>query len=300
MALNFEKIITLSDSSIVDAPLIAVDACLSNEAQDNEIIQYHINDNVAADRAGYIVDSDYDALTLKQKTARLTSRAVSKMGIKNFPGLGSYGFFKYFYTGDSKVLIPINAYNVRMPAPVIIVTPGASSINIAIIEPTSIDYLSFKIIFKNGEFKYEYTTYDNSVDLPLPLVKGTYDIYCIGYVNEGERVSINSNVVEYIQTTGNDDFTPSINNALSSSVSYSKMLLAASWVSNVYTLSVDGVTIDSNQDILPSAEVTQAQYESLAGAGIVATGQSIETIELTSFGTVPLIDIPIIVIVRGA
>ncbi len=300
MALNFEKIITLSDSSIVDDPIIAAEACISNEAQDNEIIQYHINDNVAADRAGYIVESDYDALTLKQKTARLTSRAVSKIGIKNFPGLGSYGFFKYFYTGDSKVLIPINAYNKRMPAPVIVVTPGASSINVVITEPTSIDYLSFKIIFKNGEFKYEYTTYDNSVDLPLPLVKGTYDIYCIGYVNEGERVSINSNVVEYKQLVGNDDFTPSINNVLSSSVSYDKTLLATGWVGNIYSLSVAGVTVNSNQDVLPSEAITQAQYESLAGAGIVATGQSIETIELTSFGTVPVIDIPIVVIVRGA
>jgi hypothetical protein len=187
---------------------LAGNACISNEDKDNRVIEYYTTDDIAADLAGELVNSDYDTLSLTTKSARLTSRAVSKFGIKTFPGLGSYGFFKYAYTGDSKILVPINAKITKMSSPTIVVTASTSTLNVVITQPSDIDYMGYKIILKNGEFRYEYATYETTVDIPIPVVKGTYSIYCIGYVNEGERVSLYSNVVEYTVTTGNDDFTP--------------------------------------------------------------------------------------------
>lgn len=76
-------------------------------------------------------------------------------------------------------------------------------------------------------------------------------------------------------------------------------LLASGWADGVYTLSVDGVTANSNQEILPALGITTEQLEALQGANIQDGGQTAGNITLKAFGDVPTIDIPIRVIKRG-
>ncbi len=79
----------------------------------------------------------------------------------------------------------------------------------------------------------------------------------------------------------------------------SATLYSSGWSSGGYTLSVSGVTASSNQEILPSLAITEAQLEALQYANIQDTGQSSGTLLLKSFGDVPTIDIPLRIIVRG-
>ena len=77
-------------------------------------------------------------------------------------------------------------------------------------------------------------------------------------------------------------------------------LLAVNWVGSDYTLSITGITLTSIQDITPIVTITALQVEALQLANIIATGQVDGSITLTCFGTVPTIDIPLTVIIRGS
>jgi hypothetical protein len=46
-----------------------------------------------------------------------------------------------------------------------------------------------------NEFTLEYVTYETEYDAPIPETTGTYSCWCIGYVNEGEAWSSDSNVL---------------------------------------------------------------------------------------------------------
>lgn len=76
-------------------------------------------------------------------------------------------------------------------------------------------------------------------------------------------------------------------------------LTAASWSSGSYTIRDSLITATSNQEIIPSPSISADQYKALVKASIVATGQSVGSITIKAFGTVPSIDIPITVIFRG-
>ena len=76
-------------------------------------------------------------------------------------------------------------------------------------------------------------------------------------------------------------------------------LSASSWSGGTYTISDSLITATSNQEIIPSPSISADQYKALVKASIVATGQSVGSITIKAFGTVPSIDIPITVIFRG-
>lgn len=76
-------------------------------------------------------------------------------------------------------------------------------------------------------------------------------------------------------------------------------LTAASWSNGSYTISDSLITASSIQEIIPATSISADQYKALVKASIVATGQSVGSITIKAFGTVPSIDIPITVIFRG-
>lgn len=76
-------------------------------------------------------------------------------------------------------------------------------------------------------------------------------------------------------------------------------LLAKNWVNGVYTLSVNGVTATSIQDLTPSSTITSQQLTALQAANITDGGQAVNTIILRANGDVPAMDIPIRICLRG-
>lgn len=80
-------------------------------------------------------------------------------------------------------------------------------------------------------------------------------------------------------------------------------LLATGWTGDSapysYTLSVTGVTADSNQEFLPALDITAEQLTALQAANIQDGGQAEGTVSLKAFGAKPTIDLPIRIILRG-
>ena len=93
------------------------------------------------------------------------------------------------------------------------------------------------------------------------------------------------------------------NDKANKSTIVSATLSTANWTGDSapysYTLSVDGVTATSNQEILPALDVMSEQIEALQAANIVDAGQEDGVIILRAFGDKPSIDLPIRVIRRG-
>lgn len=126
-------------------------------------------------------------------------------------------------------------------------------------------------------------------------------------INNGDGTVSMVDVTEYEQEGTHlnaetlNNYTNELNQALESVTTtvVEATLLASGWSSNTYTLTVNGVTDTSIQEITPSTSITQEQLEALQGANIVDGGQSTNTIILKAFGDVPTVDIPIRVLLRG-
>ena len=91
-------------------------------------------------------------------------------------------------------------------------------------------------------------------------------------------------------------------NSLNSKIGTTKKsitLKAASWSSGTYTISDSLITAASYQEIIPAESITTDQMNALQRASLVQTAQAAGLITIKAFGTVPSIDIPIIVIFRG-
>lgn len=65
------------------------------------------------------------------------------------------------------------------------------------------------------------------------------------------------------------------------------------------TLQVEGVTADSNQEILPTVDITAEQLTAYQSANIQDGGQAAGSITLKAFGAKPEVDIPIRIMLRG-
>ena len=89
------------------------------------------------------------------------------------------------------------------------------------------------------------------------------------------------------------------NNKANKSTTVSATLSASGWADGSYTLSVSGVTTTSNQEVLPAVDITAEQLAALQEANIQDGGQTTGKITLKAFGSVPTVDIPIRIIVRG-
>ena len=87
------------------------------------------------------------------------------------------------------------------------------------------------------------------------------------------------------------------------STTVSATLSADSWSGDsapyTYTLSVSGVTATSNQEFLPTLDITDEQLTALQAANIQDGGQESGSVTLKAFGEKPTIDIPIRIIIRG-
>lgn len=91
-----------------------------------------------------------------------------------------------------------------------------------------------------------------------------------------------------------------INNKSSKSVVIEDRLLTTKWGNNVYTWSNSNIK-SANQiiELLPSPSITVEQLEALQIANIVGTSQQVGSVTFTAYGEIPIIDIPVVFIVRG-
>lgn len=104
-------------------------------------------------------------------------------------------------------------------------------------------------------------------------------------------------------TGGSDPITPASIGAAAQSTTTEVTLAAVSWSGNsapyTYTLTVNGVTDTSTQEIVFATSINLEQLTTGQNANIQDGGQSANTIVLKAWGEKPTVDLPIRVIMRG-
>ena len=104
-------------------------------------------------------------------------------------------------------------------------------------------------------------------------------------------------------TGGTDPITPASIGAAAQSTTTEATLSAASWSGDsapyTYTLTVNGVTDTSMQEIVFATSINLEQLTAGQNANIQDGGQSANTIVLKAWGEKPTVDLPIRVIMRG-
>lgn len=83
------------------------------------------------------------------------------------------------------------------------------------------------------------------------------------------------------------------------SAAVSATLLASGWVDGKQTLAIDGLESDTNGMIGVAQDITNAQMESAKTAELSVSGQGAGTLTISAFGTVPTVDIPVVMILLG-
>lgn len=285
-SLKFDKIINLTTSENNIEPLHVNNLCIINEAVDGELVQYFIDGNFARDKRTMLQLANYDSAKWDTLKRRLTARSVSKIGVKAFPGVGSIAYFKYLYNGRSMILCPVNYNKTKFVAPALQMIVQTNSITFTITPPKDITYECYRIILEHEQFAYEYVTYELSLTIPKPDVKGTYSIYCIGYENEGEAISFDSNVISFKVYTGKETFEPDPTISY-----YTKTEIDELIKSIVKTYTGDNETIDVNQDtgvIAVNADYRKIIESGGGGSTYIAdvSTKEITTIDNTTTGEV--------------
>ena len=201
MALKFEHIIDIAANSI--SPADVHQTYIINEVK-GDIVDYYRKDFNAAEKSQIYVDEpiDYSNINLNHHTERLTKSTVSRIGIRSFPSIGGYGFYKDKNTGLSTIVYPINPIPIKHKAPTLKFSYSGSRCHFEIEPPLGSNYECYRIVFSNGDFSEEYITYETTYDCDAPGVVGTYEVYCIGYVEKEQKVSSKSNKFSYTVTSG--------------------------------------------------------------------------------------------------
>lgn len=178
---------------------------------DSIIYNYFIREERALDTHSEHTFGQYDNITFVDEARHLTTKAVDRIGVVNFPGIGGIGFYRDAYSDDSRVVAPIHVAVQRLSAPVLqSVTVEDGKLRIIITPPSNVNYNVYRLVARMDNLAVEYITYKTEYLVDLPPVKGAYTCYCIGYDESTGAVSDPSNEVELVITPGNPDWKPYI------------------------------------------------------------------------------------------
>lgn len=231
MPLTFEKEINLTEYEGNPSPKVVEQLAIVHESQQGDISQYYIVPvtKQAGDKASlaigikhertnntpaYYTYDDYDELTWNtKKGSRITRQRIDRLGVKAFPNVGAIAHYKLTYRNLSRILAPVNYVTHKYKSPILSAELHETYIHFTITPPDTsntseedlIEYQVYRICMQWNQFTLEYVTYDLEYDVPLPPTTGTYSCWCIGYVNEGEACSNDSNTIDLdIQGTRSD------------------------------------------------------------------------------------------------
>lgn len=351
MALIFEQQINLTEYTDNPAPKLVQQLSIIHEARDGELVQYYIaangiegdknthatsvavlNEYGQIDHYDYI---DYTEVEWNEPAARITRQRIDRLSVKAFPGVGAIAAYKLAYRSISQIVAPVNYAPERQAAPKLaaIISADQKSITFTLTDPTQRDasgnlitYVCYRIVMVLDYHQLEYITYEKQITVTDLPVSGTYICYAIGYINEGEICSYNSDSVaanlvgiyntwpevspgyrlsytlsRYMQ---NIRLTASTGNHTDASIDATDLVLtlvAANWdENNQQTISNSSIQAASIVDILPilvSSQQEAINNELLKNSSIYESGHT--NGEITFFaGTVPTNDIQVRVRLR--
>lgn len=222
MALIFEGNIELSTFPDNPDPKLVDQLSIIHEATDGELVQYYIDRTTSTegdkntyaigvpvqDEYGNIDHYDYvnypDVIWNAPK-ARITRQKIDRLGVKAFPGIGAIAFYKLAYRNLSQIVAPVNYNKARQKAPTLQAEISSDQYSVTFTVSNPIDpqthedtvtYIAFRICLVLDYHQLEYITYEKTLTVTNLPVSAKYLCYAIGYINEGEICSYESNSIE--------------------------------------------------------------------------------------------------------
>lgn len=127
-----------------------------------------------------IVNGTYTNMDLKPIMGVFTDNTVDSLGIKNYPTIGAYGYYRTKYSNRTIVKVPIIEEKLRYAPPILNYYKLDRRVHYAITDPTDITYVCYRLEFRSANIAYEYITYDKvgSIAAPYP---GNYVLRIMGY-----------------------------------------------------------------------------------------------------------------------
>jgi len=114
-----------------------------------------------------------------------SSQEIISYGVRSFPQLGPYAFWRERYSDNTKLIIPL--YNKdEGKAPTLILQVVNGEVEYVIEPPEQTNYYCYKLHFTKGYFRRDLVTYE--LTGTVTLEPGDYLVSCRGY----SRVGFNS------------------------------------------------------------------------------------------------------------
>ena len=209
MAISFEKVINLTTYEGNTAPKVVEQLSIVHEATKGELVQYYIDPKSKSegDKNTYAIGVydvktkeytyvNYDEVIWNKPKKRITSQKIDRLVLKAFPNVGAIASYKLAYHNISRIIVPVNHRTTKYEAPTLKAVVNANNtITFIFTPPKNITYQCYRVILSMGIRQLEYVSYETTLTIPQVLCTGTYDIYCIGYINEGEITSFESNII---------------------------------------------------------------------------------------------------------
>lgn len=184
-------------------------AFISHE-EDSTLYNYFVDGELSFDKNTVSAEGIYTNVAFTGESSRhLTTKAVERIGIKNFPGIGGMGFYKDAYSEDSRVLAPILTDRHTFDAPTLqAATINNGKLHLVVAPPSGMTYTCYRVIARQGNFAFEYIIYKTNYVVDLPTVKGAYVVTCLGYNETTGAISDVSNAINLQISTGSDTWAP--------------------------------------------------------------------------------------------
>lgn len=209
MALTIDNVINLTTYSGNKNPKYVKQLSVIHESSDGEMVQYYINptDNTQGDKNTYAIGvydentksytyTDYPSTVWSLPGQRITNTRVDRLGVKAFPGMGAFAFYKLAHRKITRIVIPVNQRREGDNAPTlsaVINADGTTTFNIT--PPEKPEYECYRIVMEYDIYAEEWITYETEFTAPKPKITGQYRCYAVGYGEEGQLYSKESNTL---------------------------------------------------------------------------------------------------------
>ena len=209
MALDIEKVIDLTAYAGNPAPKVVSQLSIIHESSDGELVQYYIEtvNHSQGDKKTYAIGvydresqsysyNDYDEVTWEEPGQRICGNAIERLGVKAFPTMGAIAFYKLLHRKITRIVVPVNRKGNAGKAPVLAAVENPDgTVTFTVTPPEKQEYECYRIVMQSGVYAEDYITYETELTVSRPRVTGEYQCYAVGYGEEGQLYSQNSNMI---------------------------------------------------------------------------------------------------------
>ena len=139
---------------------------------------------------------DYPELVWGEPGQRICGNRIERLGVKAFPAIGAIAFYKLMHRKITRIVAPVNRKSKKQEAPTLDAQVNLDdTVTFTITPPDKPKYACYRIVMQYDIYIEEYVTYDLELTVPAPHITGEYRCYAVGYGDEGQLLSKDSNVI---------------------------------------------------------------------------------------------------------